>query len=87
MKTHNVYEPNEYEQMLIAAGWITAESCDPEYLDYQRWEVHNDQMTYEHWKHLRAEWNRLSAEYEAAADRRQNQLVDQMSHIEYILGY
>lgn len=36
MNKHRYYEPTEYEQILLAAGWVTMEDLDPDYLDYKR---------------------------------------------------
>jgi hypothetical protein len=68
--THTNYTPNEYEQMLIAAGWITAESLDSEYqkylastVDLQRRFDEFEPMDYSAWKSMHEQWNQLDAAY------------------------
>ncbi len=69
--THTTYTPNEYEQMLIAANWITAESLDSEYQEYlqkvkylQRQFDDFEPLTYDGWKSTKEQWNRLNTEYQ-----------------------
>jgi len=73
MKTpHANYVPTEYEQMLIAADWVSIESLDSEYQEYlqsvkhlqQRFDEY-DPLSYISWKSTREEWNRLDADYQA----------------------
>jgi len=67
---HTKYTPNEYEQMLIAASWITADSLDSEYQEYlastvdlQRRFDEFEPMTYAAWESMREQWNQLDAAY------------------------
>lgn len=69
---HVNFVPNEYEQMLIAAGWVTAESLDTEYQEYLRSTVwlqrqfdEFEPATYAGWKSMREQWNCLDEAYKA----------------------
>lgn len=98
---HTYYEPTEYEQMLLAAGWVKPEDLDPDYWRYTKISpgegLDGGVATYDQWQGMKREWDALNAEYEAIeADfpdqfhphtHRQDQLLDQMSRLEYLLGY
>ena len=100
-KSHDYYEPTAYEQMLIAAGWVTAESLDTEYLEYVA--GNRDAASYSSWQSLRRQWDELNEQYEKhiapyyrqESDitipyemvRLEKQLLGDMSEIEVILGY
>lgn len=69
---HANYVPNEYEQMLIAAGWVTTESLDGEYQKYlssvkdlQRRFDEYEPLSYSGWLSTREQWSLLDAEYQA----------------------
>lgn len=69
---HTNYVPNEYEQMLIVAGWVTAESLDGEYQEYlrstadlQRRFDEYEPMSYNSWKSAREQWNCLDEAYKS----------------------
>lgn len=100
-RSHDYYEPTEYEQMLIAAGWVTPESLD---MDYQEYTSGNrDAVSYSTWQHLRRQWDELNEQYEKniapyyrqESDmtipyemvRLEKQLLGDMSDIEVTLGY
>lgn len=68
---HENYVPTEYEQLLIAANWITVESLDCEYLEYlasvadlQRHFDEYEPLSYDCWKSKRTDWNGLDAAYQ-----------------------
>lgn len=90
---HNYYEPTEYEQMLIAAGWVDIESLDEDYIDYESRTT--DALGYDDWKSLRQEWDSLDAIYlgmisgvgVVAYSETERQLVSRMAQIETQLGY
>lgn len=98
MSAHVNYEPTEYEQLLIAAGWIDAGSLDPEYLEYCR-KTDWVELAYPVWLSLRKQWNELDQQYKSEIEpytysslpselwARQEELLDQMSEIEIALGY
>lgn len=98
---HVNYEPTEYEQMLIAAGWVTIESLDTEYLEYSS--GNNDAASYSTWQYLRRQLDELNAEYERDIQplydatpsgnigyferKQEERLLASMSSIEVALGY
>lgn len=96
---HTYYQPTEYEAQLIAAGWVTADTLDPDYVAYAR---HNEGMDYDAWLYHKRKWDALDAQYKAEIqplyDRegyqltrhekcRAQELVKEMSWIEVLLGY
>lgn len=99
---HTYYEPTEYEQMYIAAGWMSLGDLDPEYLAYKRNEGHA--MDYEDWTSTRREYDELNTAYKNEIETlykehgydyslpyeleiRQNELLKDMSRLEVWLGY
>lgn len=68
---HTDYKPTEYEQMLIAANWITIESLDAEYQNYlasttdlvRRFDEY-EPLSYSGWQSFRENWNQLNTAYE-----------------------
>lgn len=107
---HTNYQPTEYEQMLIAAKWVTADSLDPEYQNYlsstvdlQRRFDEYEPMSYDGWKSMRENWNRLDSAYKTEIQphydghpdgniswqvrEREKQLLRDMDWIETCLGY
>ncbi len=95
--TTKYFEPTEYEEMLIAAGWVTAESLDSDYVEYQR--SADDVLGYECWLDLRREWDSLDSLYMgminpvgasiavSGISAAENKLVRRMMEIEAQLGY
>lgn len=97
---HKYYEPTEYEQMLIAARWVSIEDLDPEYLEYLK-SAPEGTTDYEGWQSMRREWDRLNERYTSDIDpliREYKQLSSseealssdllcKMSELEYLLGY
>ncbi|MBI5671266.1 MAG: hypothetical protein HZC41_24990 [Chloroflexi bacterium] len=63
MNAHTYYQPTEYEQMLIAAGWITPESVDLDYLEYVRLIGKGDAMRYDEWQTTKRELDELDARW------------------------
>jgi hypothetical protein len=62
MRGHTYYEPTEYEQMLVAAGWVAIEDIDPDYIEYKR-HTDDDRLTYDQWTRAKREWDRLNEIY------------------------
>lgn len=98
--THKYYEPNEWDQMLIAAGFAKPETFDEEYQQYLRdcKKSGDETMAYDNWNQCRREWDRLNDEYNAefpdvtavltpAQERRERELLQAMSQCEWALGY
>lgn len=97
---HKYYEPTEYEQMLIAARWVSIEDLDPDYLEYVK-KTREDVQEYETWQSLRREWDRLNTRYMEEVEPFQldaenftvqmealaEDLLAKMSELEYLLGY
>lgn len=100
-KTHTYYEPTEYEQMLIAAGWVTIESLDTEYQEHAT--SNNDACSYSSWKSLRLRYDELNEQYEKdvepyyisgnckpipyEVEQHGKRLLRAMTDIEIALGY
>lgn len=100
---HTYYQPTEYEEMMIAAGWVTLADLDDDYQKCPR--AHGDEyMSYEGWVSMKREWDALNAEYEAwitpfytgifhdvpmprPLQVLQSDLLSRMSYIETVLGY
>lgn len=102
MITAKQYQPTEYEQMLIAAGWVTVESLDDDYLEYIASVGAYEAASYSTWQSMRNQLAELNAEYETAIEplyhkddyrlsyfeqERGKQLLDSMSDLEVMLGY
>lgn len=59
-------EINEYEQQMVAAGFIPVESLDNEYQEYlDSTRYSEEQMSYQEWQACRARWDELDAFYRA----------------------
>lgn len=97
---HINYVLNEYESMLVAAGWVDAGDLDSDYLDYVAKD--DEPMSYQQWLNCRESWNELNAAYETEIDplykdvnhyitsaesKRAKELLDQMTYLEVLLGY
>jgi hypothetical protein len=66
-KAHVNYEPTEYEQMLIAAGWVDIESVDPEYGEYiksMKGQSELSVMSHAGWQVTRKMWDEANDQYE-----------------------
>ncbi len=61
----NYYQPSEYEQMLIASGWVSIEILDINYQSYlQRCHRHDvDEMSYQQWVDTEKELVALSEQF------------------------
>lgn len=85
--------------MLVAAGWVTIESIDPDYQEHCKL---LDPMDYQQWTSCKREWDELNDTYNrdfaplmtpdspllsVEQERDATQLLKQMSHLEWILGY
>jgi hypothetical protein len=97
---HKYYEPNEWDQMLIAAGFAKPETFDEDYQKYLRDSKYSgdETMDYDQWNHCRREWDRMNAEWEKefpdqfatltpAQEKRQHELLRDMMRFEMALGY
>lgn len=62
---HEYYEPNETEQMFIAAGWISEADVDLDYQDYLRNQGDEFTMSYQSWLNTKRDLDELNATYEA----------------------
>jgi hypothetical protein len=99
---HTYFQPNDYDQMLIAAGWVTVESLDDDYQDYRRKEG-SDALDYSTWLSVKRDWDEANAAYlrefepdgrplldselTLAQRWRMKELLDRMSWCEQLLGY
>lgn len=57
---------DEYVEMMIAAGWISAGDVDDEYQAYLKsgsQHEFDDDASYEDWHRWRKEWNELNEQY------------------------
>jgi hypothetical protein len=90
------YQPTEYENCLIAAGWVNKADLDPEYVECQR--TADEPMSYAQWSSCRAELLELNARWQAEIgdfypvddfkkERLANELLDEMCQLETLLGY
>lgn len=95
---HKYYQPTEYEEMMLAAGWLTMADLDDEYQEYVRKD--DEPMSYDGWTNCKREWDLLNTTYELIIDPAfryrelvdderiaQKSLLDRMSWLECILGY
>lgn len=97
---HKYYEPTEYEQMLIAAGWVSVETLDEDYLSYIR--SNGSDMDYSVWVSMKKQWDDLDSQYRAEInplyerdgytlssleEKRAQALIRDMSYLEVMLGY
>lgn len=99
---HANYQPTEYEEMLIAAKWLSIEDVDTAYQEY----VHgnSDAVRYNTWLSMRREWDELNARYGSEVEPHYSayseittipfhiqqlgdQLLREMSDLEIMLGY
>lgn len=100
MTKHSYYQPSEYEQMLIAAGWVETGTLDPDYLKYQH--VVIMPCDYNNWQNMRREWDALEQRYDNeieplygknnklpsyALEELERELLDRMAWLEELLGY
>lgn len=66
MSAHDYYQPSEYEQQMIAAGFIAEGDTDPDYQEYLRRGADDEfTMTYSSWVNQKRRWDSLDAEYQA----------------------
>ena len=100
---HTYFQPNEYEQMFIAAGTIQQSELDDEFQEYLR-ETKGDefQMDYSDWNSSRRKLDELNQVYSKEIEPiyragirpltssellSENELLNQMSILESALGY
>lgn len=93
----NFYVPSEYEAMLLAAGWITLEDIDDNYIEYRK----RGSMDYHAWKQATEKYEELNEIFykvivphiredkplPAHIETWSKNLEEKMSEIETILGY
>lgn len=102
MAKHNFYEPTEYEQMLLAAGWVTMADLDTEYMQYLKNTPYREfTCTYDQWRANVIELDTLAEQWdceiaplltegcylEYEQKRRMDNLSRAMSNLEFFLGY
>lgn len=98
---HKYYQPTEYEEMLLAAGWIDIENIDPDYKEYLS-NLGGDAVEYEMWVSMKKDWDKLCSEYEINFEplyhkegynltteekRESDRLLKEMHWLEISLGY
>jgi hypothetical protein len=59
---HNYYQPSEYEEMMIAAGWLTLADLDDDYREYCG-ALGMDAVAYETWVSMKKEWDEYNQRY------------------------
>lgn len=64
---HTYYEPTEYEQMLIAANWLSIQDVDTDYQEHVTTmrRRREDELSYSQWLSSKREWDELNATWEA----------------------
>lgn len=98
-KMHTYYKPTEYEEMLIAAGWVSIGDLDTDYLTYKQ--NIDYPVDYQEWDGMRREWDELNTRYENEVEPHfaggnkpslrvewlGDDLLSRMSSLECWLGY
>jgi len=101
MEKHSYYKPSEYEQMLLAAKWISIEDIDDDYRKYAH--KNPDAMSYSQWVASKQEWDDLNAQFMALEKKHgmgrvwqlednpdydtAHQILEDMGWLEVCLGY
>lgn len=66
---HTYYEPTEYEQMMLVAGWVKMEDIDP---DYQRFlkttPIEPEFARHIDYERMKRDWDALNAQYQAEVE-------------------